>query len=214
MWSIAVIESYLDGCKFNEVGCGCRSPLSGKKDGWKGRSGEAGREGGLEHKLSERSGSKALQMDVNDSCAGKAVKKKKSSASIRATQPVCQISAVICIGVVVRQVRAQNLFFFIDRKALGPRRNASVQRIRNCTWSCVCIMKARAQHLILQDWNLALAVCLASDVKWYKMSLLHRMSGLRFQHWNLSENIVLSWLIVLAIKTWQGISSVRWNTKL
>lgn len=24
--SFAVIESYLDGCKFNEVGCGCRSP--------------------------------------------------------------------------------------------------------------------------------------------------------------------------------------------
>lgn len=26
MHSFAVIESYLDGCKFNEVGCGCRSP--------------------------------------------------------------------------------------------------------------------------------------------------------------------------------------------
>lgn len=25
MHSFAVIESYLDGCKFNEVGCGCRS---------------------------------------------------------------------------------------------------------------------------------------------------------------------------------------------
>lgn len=26
MHSFAVIESYLDGCKFNDVGCGCRWP--------------------------------------------------------------------------------------------------------------------------------------------------------------------------------------------
>lgn len=33
MQSFAVIESYLDGCKFNEVGDGRRSPLSGQRDG-------------------------------------------------------------------------------------------------------------------------------------------------------------------------------------
>lgn len=31
MQSFAVIESYLDGCNFNEVGCGCIFPWAGKK---------------------------------------------------------------------------------------------------------------------------------------------------------------------------------------
>lgn len=33
MQRLAVIESYLDGCKFNEVGCLCRSPQAGERDG-------------------------------------------------------------------------------------------------------------------------------------------------------------------------------------
>lgn len=51
MQSFVVIESYLDDCKFNEVGCGCRSPWAGKKGmderdaagKWEGR--EASRDG-------------------------------------------------------------------------------------------------------------------------------------------------------------------------
>lgn len=31
MRSFAVIESYLDGCTFNDVGCGGRSPRAGRK---------------------------------------------------------------------------------------------------------------------------------------------------------------------------------------
>lgn len=41
MQSIAVIESYLDGCKINEVGCGCRSLWAGKRD----KRDAAGRQG-------------------------------------------------------------------------------------------------------------------------------------------------------------------------
>lgn len=68
MQSLAVIESYLDGCKFNEVGCGRRSPGAGKKGRmkgtqWGGREGEKDR--GMEHKLS----CKKQVQGVTNACA-------------------------------------------------------------------------------------------------------------------------------------------------
>lgn len=45
MRSFAVIESYLDGCTFNEVGCGGRSPRAGRK-GMDERDAAGGKEEG------------------------------------------------------------------------------------------------------------------------------------------------------------------------
>lgn len=88
MQRLTVIESYLDGGTFNEVVCGHGSPRAGS-DGSRTR----GKQWGMEHKIC----GKNLVGGLTNSCdyLTRWNNSGKSSASITATQPVCQISAVV-----------------------------------------------------------------------------------------------------------------------
>lgn len=96
MQRLTVIESYLDGGTFNEVVCGHGSPRAGS-DGSRTR----GKQWGMEHKIC----GKNLVGGLTNSCdyLTRWNNSGKSSASITATQPVCQISAVVKVTKSTRQ---------------------------------------------------------------------------------------------------------------
>lgn len=70
MHSFGVIESYLDGCKFNEVGCGCRSSGADRVGSDEWGTARVGRGGkgmdGIKDKITTANQGRAIESRVAD----------------------------------------------------------------------------------------------------------------------------------------------------
>lgn len=116
------------------------------------RAGREERDRGTEHKLSWQKRVRGLTNGYDWLTRWK--DGGKSSASIITTQPVCQISAVICIWLVVKHARAHKSTrqaCFMDRKRTpGPQIQRNTKQ--HCTWASVC-MKDSTHLVAAVMWN-------------------------------------------------------------